>query len=71
MKQTERDPVSEALIRTLISPNRLDSNLEPANLVDVLGQVADGLHKLADAISGPWSRAVVLGRSLVQDLEDK
>lgn len=39
------------LSEVLSSPNRCDSNWEPANIVDVIGQLADSINNLARAIA--------------------
>ena len=41
---------AEAIAEALISPNVQDSNFEPANVVDVLQRVANGLGAIAVAI---------------------
>lgn len=42
--------LASALGATFISPNELDRNLEPANVVDGLFAIAQGLHHVARAI---------------------
>ena len=42
---------AQALQQTLISPNVADSNLEAANVVDVVHQVACGCSAIANAIA--------------------
>ena len=52
-KQPTTDPISQvakALKSVFISPNVADSNLEPANIVDVLDRLARAIFALADAI---------------------
>jgi len=44
------DEISKALDRNLTSPNVWDSNGEPANVVDVLQNVANGLLAIAEAV---------------------
>jgi hypothetical protein len=48
---TSPEPIdtSKALLETLISPNEVDSNLEPANVVDGLFAIARAIEHLADA----------------------
>lgn len=41
---------AQALKETLISPNVADSNMEPANVVDVVNNVARGCFAIAKAI---------------------
>ena len=51
MTQTPlRDQTAEAICATLMSPNVADSNLEPANVVDVLDRIAIGICRLADGV---------------------
>jgi len=42
--------LAHGLDRNLTSPNQLDRNLEPANVVDGLYAIARGLHDVADAL---------------------
>ena len=46
--------IASAMRDTLISPNELDRNLEPANVVDALAAISralfEGLKEIADAI---------------------
>jgi hypothetical protein len=44
------DGIAESLDRCFISPNVADSNLEPANLVDVMDRAAYSMKRIADAI---------------------
>ena len=44
MKISEQNEIAEALIRVFESPNVTDSNLEDANIVDALDDIAQGLH---------------------------
>jgi len=44
------DRVSEVLWELLRSPNALDSNLEPANVVDGLYRIAQALDRVADSL---------------------
>ena len=46
----ERSDVAEALRATLISPNVSDSNLEAANVVDVIDKLACAGFEIAAAI---------------------
>ena len=43
--------IVDSLERCFISPNEQDSNLEPVNLVDVVGRAARNLHRIAHAIT--------------------
>ncbi len=43
------DPLIDALHSCFISPNVADSNLEAANLVDVIQNVARALHNLGNS----------------------
>ena len=44
MTKTEQNQIAKALIRVFESPNVSDSNLEDANIVDTLDDIARGLH---------------------------
>jgi hypothetical protein len=44
------EPVADAIRETLISPNELDKNLEPANIVDALYAIARAINRLADEV---------------------
>lgn len=50
MTENQSSSTAAALHDTLISPNCLDSNLEPANVVDGLYAIANGLNHIAEAI---------------------
>jgi hypothetical protein len=41
---------ANALKECFISPNVSDSNLEPANIVDVIENLSRGIHRIADAL---------------------
>lgn len=41
---------ADAILRTLESPNVADSNLEPANVVDVLQRVSGSIRRVSSAI---------------------
>ena len=43
MTKVEQNKIAEALIRVFESPNVTDSNLEDANIVDTLDDIARGL----------------------------
>jgi hypothetical protein len=45
----KQNDIAEALRETLISPNVSDSNLEPANVVDVIHSVSRALRWLGNA----------------------
>lgn len=45
------DEIAESLERCFISPNVSDSNLEPANVVDVIDRAARNLSRIANAIT--------------------
>ncbi len=45
-----KNTIAQALEYTLSSPNVADSNLEPANIVDVLDKLSVAIGKLAEAI---------------------
>ena len=47
MKRTD-DGIADTIAGCLISPNCCDSNLEPANVVDGLYQIAQSIRYLAD-----------------------
>ena len=47
---TTNDAVAKAINANLNSPNVLDSNFEPANVVDVLHDIAGALHRIAAAL---------------------
>ena len=42
--------IANALTHTLVSPNVMDSNLEPANVVDVLFAISQAINRLAKAV---------------------
>ena len=42
----DKAQIAQALLQTLISPNVCDSNLEDANVVDVLEEIASALRVL-------------------------
>jgi hypothetical protein len=44
------DNIADAIREVFVSGNVLDSNWEPANLVDVVQRVADALNRLAAAV---------------------
>lgn len=44
------DNVAQAIRDAFISPNVCDSNLEPANLVDVFDRIACSLKRIADSL---------------------
>ena len=48
--QKAGEEIADALRATLISPNVADSNMEPANAVDVLQNIADAINGLARAV---------------------
>jgi len=43
--------IIEGLERCFVSPNVADSNLEPANVVDVIDRAARNMHRIAHAIT--------------------
>lgn len=43
--------ITQAILRTLQSPNVSDSNLESANVVDVIDHLACATHRVATAIT--------------------
>lgn len=49
------DPIARAIAYALVSPNEMDSNMEPANVVDAIVKgariQAEATMKLADAIT--------------------
>lgn len=47
------DAIANAILHTLVSPNVPDSNLEPANVVDVVNSVANSIRALAKSILPP------------------
>jgi hypothetical protein len=51
----------QAILRTLESPNVSDSNLEPANVVDVLSHLAHATARAANAITPPCAGADTYG----------
>lgn len=55
--RTPADRTAAALTATLISPNEIDSNMEPANVVDGLFAIARAVHHLADAVTGESAKA--------------
>jgi hypothetical protein len=42
---------AQAIVHTLESPNVADSNLEPANVVDVIDHLSRSARRIADAIT--------------------
>jgi hypothetical protein len=46
----DQNPIADALLNTLTSPNEMDSNWEQANVVDALGKISRGCHAIARAI---------------------
>jgi hypothetical protein len=48
--------LSDGLRAVFVSPNVPDSNLEPANLVDVVDRLANGLFAVANAIENGSER---------------
>ena len=66
MKRTraQTDDLAEALRACLISPNVCDSNLEPANLIDVLSELARGMNRV-----GSGKATEDLGESLTHAAE--
>jgi len=51
------DLIAKAIDNAFISPNCLDSNLEPANIVDGLYAIAKAIKSLADAAHNKNDRA--------------
>ena len=47
MEEAKQNEIAKALIRVFESPNVTDSNLENANIVDVLDNIARGLFAVA------------------------
>jgi hypothetical protein len=47
---TELGEIAQAIYYCFQTPNEVDSNLEPANVVDGLYRIAGALHRLAGAI---------------------
>ncbi|ACX51567.1 hypothetical protein Adeg_0414 [Ammonifex degensii KC4] len=45
-----RDEIAEALRATLMTPDVLDSNLEPANVVDGLFFIGRAVYRLAEVL---------------------
>jgi hypothetical protein len=45
------NPIKEAIENCFVSPNVRDSNMESANVVDVIDDVARGLRTIAHAIT--------------------
>ena len=45
-----KNTIAQALEYTLSSPNVADSNLEPANIVDMLDKLSVAIGKLAEAM---------------------
>ena len=52
------DEIVESLERCFISPNVADSNLEPANVVDVIDRAARNLSRIAHAITPTDAQAM-------------
>lgn len=51
MERNNTEKLCDALERCLISPNVSDSNMEAANLVDVVERAARNLNKIAKSIT--------------------
>lgn len=56
MSRTIANTVAEAIRETLISPNVSDSNWEPANVVDSLARIGDGIHLHVKATAAAGER---------------
>ena len=53
--QISVESIGDAIKETLSSPNVSDQNLEPANVVDVISDLANSAGKVANAITAPAS----------------
>jgi len=53
------DDIVDGMERCFISPNVADSNMEPANVVDVIDRVGRNLSKIAHAITPTDAAAMV------------
>jgi hypothetical protein len=49
-RANDNDRIADAIDRTFSSPNVSDSNGEPANVVDVLDDIARAIFSLAQAV---------------------
>ena len=49
-QSSDANAIADALARTLVSPNEIDRNLEPANVVDGLFAIARALDRVAIAL---------------------
>ena len=47
-----KEEIARALLSVLMSPNELDSNLEPANVVDGLFAIARALDRIGKRLEG-------------------
>jgi|APSaa5957512535_1039671.scaffolds.fasta_scaffold104058_2 hypothetical protein len=45
------EKLANAINNAFVSPNVSDSNLEPANIVDVIDKMANNMARIADAVS--------------------
>ena len=50
--QTEKEKIAQALMDGLISANEMDSNWEPANVVDGLFAIARALDRIGKRLEG-------------------
>ena len=53
MDTKEREALADAIVQTLQSVNVSDSNLEPANVVDVISHLSSAVVKVANAVASP------------------
>jgi hypothetical protein len=53
MRRVESGLTDEGLRDVFVSPNVADSNLEPANVVDVIDKLAHRVKQVANAITPP------------------
>lgn len=61
---------ADAILRTLESPNVSDSNMEAANVVDVINAVAQSNMRIARAITSPASAGTDAAGGHVESLTE-
>jgi hypothetical protein len=63
------DPIASAIVYALTSPNVEDSNLEPANLVDVFDRIARSLAQISYGTQNDISTIEAHGKYVVEAAE--
>jgi hypothetical protein len=65
------DPIAEALTDCFISPNSLDSNMEPANVVDAIQRLGTQIKYLGGGDNGDNRGAVEVLAISVKEAGDR